>query len=84
MIYRLSIPRSLNKLMEKLPTEVYERIDSAILALADDPRPPGWVKLKGREDWGIRIGDYRVVYGIDDERRVVEILNVAHRREIYR
>ncbi len=84
MNYRLSIPRSVNKRVEKLPTEVYERIDSAILALADDPRPPGCMKLKGREDWRIRIGDYRVVYGIDDERRVVEILNIAHRREIYR
>lgn len=54
MNYRLSIPRSVNKRMERLPTEVYERIDSAILALADVPRPPGCVKLKGREDWRIR------------------------------
>ncbi len=54
MNYRLSIPRSVNKRVVKLPTEVYERIDSAILALADDPRPPGRMKLKGREDWRIR------------------------------
>ncbi len=70
--------------MERLPTEAYERIDSTILTLADDPSPLGCVKLRGREDWRVRIGDYRVVYGIDDERRVVEILNIAHRREIYR
>ena len=84
MSYSLSIPRSVNRRMERLPTEVYDRVDSAILALADDPRPPGCVKLKGREDWRIRVGDYRIVYGIDDEQRIVEVLNVAHRRDVYR
>ncbi|MBA3473004.1 MAG: type II toxin-antitoxin system RelE/ParE family toxin [Rubrobacter sp.] len=70
--------------MERLPAEVYDRLDGAILALADEPRPPGCVKLKGREDWRIRVGDYRIVYGIDDEQRIVEVLNVAHRRVVYR
>jgi mRNA interferase RelE/StbE len=70
--------------MERLPAEVYDRLDSAILALADEPRPAGCVKLKGREDWRIRVGDYRIVYGIDDEQRIVEVLNVAHRRDVYR
>jgi mRNA interferase RelE/StbE len=82
--YRLSIPRSVNKRMERLPDQVYERVDGAILSLAEDPRPPGCVRLKGREEWRIRVGDYRIVYGIDDEQRVVEILNVAHRRDVYR
>jgi len=82
--YSLSIPRSVNKRMERLPAEVYDRLDSAILALADEPRPAGCVKLKGREDWRIRVGDYRIVYGIDDEQRIVEVLNVAHRRDVYR
>ena len=84
MTYRLSIPRSVNKRMEKLPDQVYERVDGAILSPAEDPRPPGCVRLRDREEWRIRIGDYRVVYGIDDEQRVVEILNVAHRRDVYR
>lgn len=84
MSYNLSIPRSVNKRMERLPTEVYDRLDNAILALADEPRPPGCVKLKGRQDWRIRVGDYRIAYGIDDEQRVVEVLNVAHRRDAYR
>jgi mRNA interferase RelE/StbE len=53
--------------MERLPAEVYDRLEGAILALADEPRPPGCVKLKGREGWHIRVGDYRIVYGIDDE-----------------
>ena len=70
--------------MEKLPVEVYDRVDGAILALADDPRPPGCTRLRGRDDWRIRVGDYRIVYGIDDEQRVVEIPNVAHHRDVYR
>ena len=84
MSYRLSIPRRVSKRMEKLPARVYDRVDGAILALADDPRPPGCTKLGGRDDWRIRVGDYRIVYGIDDERRMVEILNIAHRRDVYR
>jgi mRNA interferase RelE/StbE len=70
--------------MEKLPTRVYDRVDRAILALADDPRPPGCTRLRGRNDWRIRLGNYRIVYGIDDERRVVEILRVAYRSDVYR
>ncbi|MCA1716733.1 MAG: type II toxin-antitoxin system RelE/ParE family toxin [Actinobacteria bacterium] len=84
MSYSLFIPRSVNKRMERLPAEVYDLLDSAILALADEPRPPGYVKLKGREEWRIRVGDYRIVYGIDDEQRIVEVLNVAHRRDVFR
>ena len=70
--------------MEKLPSESLDRVDAAILALADDPRPRGCTRLKGREEWRVRVGDYRVVYAIDDDRRLVEILNVAHRRDVYR
>ncbi len=67
MSYNLPTPRSVNKRMERLPAEVYDRLEGAILALADEPRPPGCVKLKGREGWHIRVGDYRIDYGIDDE-----------------
>ncbi len=84
MSYRLSIPRSVNKRMQKLSTEAYGRVDAAILALADDPRPPGCARLKGRAELRIRVGDYRIVYAVDDGRRVVEVLNVAHRRDVYR
>ncbi len=82
--YRLSIPRSVNKSRENVPTDVYDRMDGAILALASEAHPPGCKKLRGREDWRIRVGYYRAVYGVDDERRVVEILNVAHRGDVYR
>jgi len=70
--------------MEKHPTRVYDRVDRAILALADDLLPPGCTCLRGRDYWRVRVRDYRIVYGIDDERRLVEILHVAHRRDVYR
>lgn len=78
MSYRLSIPRSVIKRMEKTPLDAYVRVDEAILKLAENPRPPG------REEWRSRIGDYRVLYGIDDEEQAVEALNVAHRKDVYR
>jgi mRNA interferase RelE/StbE len=57
---------------------------AAIDALADDPRPSGCAKLAGRDDYRIRVGDYRVVYAVDDDKRVVLIARIAHRREVYR
>jgi mRNA interferase RelE/StbE len=57
----------------------------AILALATNPRPDGCRKLAGsKSDWRIRVGDYRVVYEIADEVRIVRVNRVRHRREVYR
>jgi mRNA interferase RelE/StbE len=60
------------------------RIDAAIVALAETPRPAGCVKVAGRDAWRIRIGDYRVIYEIHDGILVVVILELGHRRQIYR
>lgn len=56
----------------------------AIRALADDPRPLGSRKLVGRDSYRIRVGDYRVIYLMDDGEIVVTVLGVGHRREVYR
>lgn len=61
-----------------------ERIGNAIDALAADPRPPGAVKLAGHDDFRVRVGDYRVVYAVDDTERLVLVARIAHRREVYR
>jgi mRNA interferase RelE/StbE len=61
--------------MARLQVAERDRIENAISSLAEEPRPPGCAKLKGSGDWRIRVGKYRVVYGIRDEERVVEILN---------
>ncbi|WP_137110322.1 type II toxin-antitoxin system RelE/ParE family toxin [Rhodobacter sp. SY28-1] len=60
------------------------RIQAAIYALADDPRPPGCRKLEGREnEWRIRVGTWRVIYQIEEDRVVVLIVRVAPRGEVY-
>ena len=59
------------------------RLDSAIKTLADDPRPPRATKLVGVDAMRLRVGDYRVVYVIDDTIQVVAVTRVAHRREVY-
>jgi mRNA interferase RelE/StbE len=60
------------------------RIIKAILNLSDNPRPQGSKKLKGGfENWRIRIGDYRIIYAIDDEILIVDIRKVGHRKDIY-
>ena len=61
-----------------------ERIASAIDGLATDPRPHGAVKLAGRDDFRVRVGDYRIVYAVDDAERLVLVARIAHRREVYR
>jgi mRNA interferase RelE/StbE len=61
-----------------------DRIRTAIDSLAGDPRPRGAVKLAGRNDYRIRVGDYRVIYAVDDEERLIIVARIAHRREVYR
>ena len=56
----------------------------AVDSLAEDPRPQGAIKLAGRNDYRVRVGDYRIVYAVDDEERLVVVARIAHRREVYR
>jgi len=62
----------------------FERVKRAIDGLAENPRPMNCKKLKGREGWRIRAGNYRVVYDIDDSVRTVMVVTIGHRREVYR
>ena len=79
------VERTAERDLKSLPTAVFDRILPRIKALADNPRPAGCHKLAGsKNDWRIRIGDYRVVYEIDDFRKQVKIFRVRHRREVYR
>lgn len=70
--------------LDKIDKPVRRRILVRIAALADDPRPAGAVMLKGRHgDWRIRVGDYRVIYTVDDEVLIVLVIEVGHRRDVY-
>lgn len=71
--------------LKDLPKEITRRIDAAILELSHDPRPAGCKKLRSKspQGWRIRVGDYRVLYQIDDAAKRVMIYRIGHRRNIY-
>ncbi len=82
--YAVELKPSARKELESLPDRVLARVVSKLEALAHDTRPAGCKKLKGyRDQWRIRIGDWRVVYIIDDQTRLVSVTRIAHRREVY-
>ncbi len=84
MSYSIRILRRAQKALARLPKRDYERVRDAIRALAENPRPPGARKLTDREGWRIRVGSYRVIYEIDDANRIVTVLDIGHRGDIYR
>ena len=84
MSYSLFILPRAQREMASLNARDRERVKEGILQLREDPRPANCKKLTGREGWRIRIGDYRVVYEVDDSSRSVTILDIGHRREVYR
>jgi mRNA interferase RelE/StbE len=82
--YRVIFKGSADKALRQLPEGVQLRIAAATKALMDDPRPRGCVKLKGEDGlWRIRVGDYRVVYTIQDDELIVLVVRVAHRKDVY-
>jgi len=85
MSYVIIVAKGIQKQIDDLPQEIQERVDEKIRSLADDPRPSGVTKLKGfRNEYRIRVGDYRLRYEIDDAQQTVEILQCKHRRDVYR
>jgi mRNA interferase RelE/StbE len=82
--YSIVIRRSAEKEIGRLPTAIRAHLVRRILALKDEPRPHGSQKLSGRDGHRIRQGEYRVVYTIHDETRVVTVVRVAHRSDVYR
>ena len=84
-MYRVQVERSAEKDLKRLSAEIRSRAVAAIQALAKNPRPAGSRKLAGtRNDWRIRVGDYRIVYEIADAIRIVRINRVRHRSDVYR
>ncbi|MGH7381123.1 MAG: type II toxin-antitoxin system RelE family toxin [Candidatus Methylomirabilales bacterium] len=84
MSYTVRLKPRTERELDRLPIAVARRIWERLLALERDPRPRGAAKLEGVEGYRIRIGDYRVVYLVDDDQRVVDVARIAHRREVYR
>jgi mRNA interferase RelE/StbE len=84
MAYAVILRRAAEKELNRLPEKIHQRITRKLLELENNPRPHGAQKLQGHDGYRTRIGDYRVLYLIDDEAKTVEILAVGHRREVYR
>ncbi|MFM8720148.1 MAG: type II toxin-antitoxin system RelE family toxin [Chthoniobacterales bacterium] len=85
MRYAVSLDKSAARFLLRLrDAKLKARLDEAIESLANEPRPPGCRKLAGTSDrYRIRIGDYRIVYRIDDGKVTVLVLVIGHRREVY-
>lgn len=83
MTYAICIERRAQRSLSRIAGQDRDRLSSAIRRLADDPRPQGVKKLSGRNAWRIRVGDYRILYEVHDERLLILVVDVGHRREIY-
>ncbi|MBK8574322.1 MAG: type II toxin-antitoxin system RelE/ParE family toxin [Elusimicrobia bacterium] len=83
--YEIRFARSARKELEDLDRGLQGRIIDKIEGLGHLPRPSGCVRLTGRNRlWRVRIGDYLVVYGIDDDHRQVDVMVIRHRHDVYR
>lgn len=82
-MYQVQLSSRAEKALEKLPESVYERLVPALQTLASNPRPSGCKKLKGRPGYRIRVGDYRIIYEVEDNVLWVYVIEIGHRREIY-
>jgi mRNA interferase RelE/StbE len=83
--YRVIFSRSAQKELDDLPKEMIIRISSKIEALVVEPLPDGCKKLRGQlNTWRIRVGDYRVIYKVDDSDRIIAIVMVCHRSQAYK
>ncbi|HEY0734429.1 MAG TPA: type II toxin-antitoxin system RelE/ParE family toxin [Herpetosiphonaceae bacterium] len=83
-MYSVKITRNAQKELGRLPTSDYERVLTAIQALAAAPRPRGCKKLEDSDFWRIRIGQYRVIYEIRDKELIVVVIKLGNRRDVYR
>lgn len=83
MSYGLKIKATAEKQMKRLPVNVFDLVTQHIRALRAEPRPPGVKKLVGGLGWRLRVGDYRVIYTIDDENAVVTVIAVKPRQSAY-
>lgn len=83
--YTVIVERQVDKVLRRLPQDVLHRVDRLLLNLADEPRPAGCKKVKGNDSlYRLRIGDWRLIYAIEDDKLVVLVIELAPRGQVYR
>ncbi|MBC1196450.1 MAG: type II toxin-antitoxin system RelE/ParE family toxin [Microcystis viridis Mv_BB_P_19951000_S69] len=83
--YRIQFKTSAAKEFKKLPPSVKQRVGESLDQLQQDPRPSGVVKLQGEDQlYRVRVGDYRIVYTIDDHDKIIKITRIRHRQDVYK
>ncbi|MFN3555752.1 MAG: type II toxin-antitoxin system RelE family toxin [Bacteroidales bacterium] len=82
--YKVRIERKAQKNLAKVQEPYYSNIKTAILDLGKNPRPPGFIKLKGRDAFRIRVASYRIIYEIQDAILLVVVIDLGHRKEVYK
>ena len=82
-MYKVIVEKSVIKQLQNIPQLHYNEIKTALTNLAINPRPHGYLKLKGRDGYRIRVGDYRIIYEIKDEQLIVIVITIAHRKDVY-
>jgi len=81
--YRIELRPAAARALRKLDPQVRRRVQGAIAMLAQDPRPPGARALQGRPGLGVRVGDYRIIYTVEDDVLLVVVVRLGHRRDVY-
>lgn len=84
MSYRIEVRPAALRALRKIHPDDRKRIQGAIALLAQEPRPPGATNLRGRDGIRVRVGDYRIIYTVQDEVLLVVVVSLGHRKEIYR
>ena len=82
--YRIEIKRSAVKELYSIPRKEIGKILCIIKSLSSNPRPEGCSKLTNREDYRVRVGNYRIIYSINDDILVIIVIKIGHRKEVYR
>ena len=82
--YRIEVRPAAVRALRKVDPDIRPRIEGAIALLARDPRPPASRPLRGRPGYRVRVGDYRIIYTVQDDVLVVVVVTLGHRRDVYR
>lgn len=83
-VYKVRIERKAQKSLAKISQPYFSKIKIAILNLGNNPRPEGCKQLKGRNAFSIRVADYRIIYEIHDRILLVDVIELGHRKDIYK